>query len=130
MNILEIYFFLSFIPPEPVGKVKPKITKLPPIDSVIVGSSIPILCPAQAYPPPLYRYVIWLEKNRFILNWSKDPLKNVLEKTLKLFFWIEPIGSVVPRLTSGDSSRSIIGSLLKNVTLVCPAQAYPVPLYR
>ncbi|XP_034653900.1 Down syndrome cell adhesion molecule-like protein Dscam2 isoform X15 [Drosophila subobscura] len=42
----------------------------------------------------------------------------------------EPVGSVGPRLTSGDDSRTVRVGREASVTLMCPAQAYPVPLYR
>ncbi|XP_039227489.1 Down syndrome cell adhesion molecule-like protein Dscam2 isoform X24 [Drosophila yakuba] len=42
----------------------------------------------------------------------------------------EPVGSVGPRLTSGDDSRTVKIKLEASVTLLCPAQAYPVPVYR
>ncbi|XP_070851149.1 cell adhesion molecule Dscam1 isoform X32 [Drosophila suzukii] len=42
----------------------------------------------------------------------------------------EPVGSVGPRLTSGDDSRTVKVKLEASVTLLCPAQAYPVPVYR
>ncbi|XP_015039106.2 Down syndrome cell adhesion molecule-like protein Dscam2 isoform X49 [Drosophila pseudoobscura] len=42
----------------------------------------------------------------------------------------EPVGSVGPRLTSGDDSRTVRVAREASVTLMCPAQAYPVPVYR
>ncbi|XP_034142443.1 Down syndrome cell adhesion molecule-like protein Dscam2 isoform X46 [Drosophila guanche] len=42
----------------------------------------------------------------------------------------EPVGSVGPRLTSGDESRILRVPLLAGATLLCPAQAYPVPFFR
>ncbi|XP_026835368.1 Down syndrome cell adhesion molecule-like protein Dscam2 isoform X13 [Drosophila erecta] len=42
----------------------------------------------------------------------------------------EPVGSVGPKLTSGDDSRTVKIKLEASVTLLCPAQAYPVPVYR
>nr|XP_017031931.1 Down syndrome cell adhesion molecule-like protein Dscam2 isoform X35 [Drosophila kikkawai] len=42
----------------------------------------------------------------------------------------EPVGSVGPRLTSGDESRILRVNLAAGATLLCPAQAYPVPFYR
>lgn len=43
---------------------------------------------------------------------------------------IEPVGSVGPRLTSGDESRVVRISAKHSFTLLCPAQSYPVPAYR
>ncbi|XP_073812139.1 Down syndrome cell adhesion molecule 1 isoform X14 [Musca autumnalis] len=42
----------------------------------------------------------------------------------------EPVGSVSPRLTSGDKTRNVDVYLQQSVTLLCPAQAYPVPFFR
>ncbi|XP_035901263.1 Down syndrome cell adhesion molecule-like protein Dscam2 isoform X46 [Anopheles stephensi] len=42
----------------------------------------------------------------------------------------EPIGSVAPRLTSGDAMRVQVERLTANITLLCPAQSYPVPAFR
>nr|NP_001246181.1 down syndrome cell adhesion molecule 1, isoform BW [Drosophila melanogaster]AFH07936.1 down syndrome cell adhesion molecule 1, isoform BW [Drosophila melanogaster] len=42
----------------------------------------------------------------------------------------EPVGSVGPKLTSGDDSRTVRIRQEDSVTLLCPAQAYPVPVYR
>nr|XP_044249300.1 Down syndrome cell adhesion molecule-like protein Dscam2 isoform X9 [Drosophila takahashii] len=42
----------------------------------------------------------------------------------------EPVGSVGPKLTSGDDSRTVKVKREVSVTLLCPAQAYPVPVYR
>lgn len=42
----------------------------------------------------------------------------------------EPVGSVAPRLTSGDESRVVRISTKHSFTLMCPAQSYPVPAYR
>lgn len=44
--------------------------------------------------------------------------------------FLEPVGSVSPKLTSGDKSRTVESKLDKNLTMLCPAQAYPVPFYR
>ncbi|XP_033248022.1 Down syndrome cell adhesion molecule-like protein Dscam2 isoform X17 [Drosophila miranda] len=42
----------------------------------------------------------------------------------------EPVGSVGPRLTSGDKTRNVDIPLSGSITLLCPAQAYPVPYFR
>ncbi|XP_017467259.1 PREDICTED: Down syndrome cell adhesion molecule-like protein Dscam2 isoform X43 [Rhagoletis zephyria] len=42
----------------------------------------------------------------------------------------EPVGSVAPKLTSGDDSRTVKAHGGQSVTLLCPAQAFPVPLFR
>ncbi|XP_054089326.1 cell adhesion molecule Dscam2 isoform X19 [Zeugodacus cucurbitae] len=42
----------------------------------------------------------------------------------------EPVGSVSPRLTSGDKTRNVDIALGASQTMLCPAQAYPVPMFR
>ncbi|KAL9920281.1 Down syndrome cell adhesion molecule 1 isoform 13-T13 [Glossina fuscipes fuscipes] len=42
----------------------------------------------------------------------------------------EPVGSVAPKLTSGDESRIVKIGQQSSATLLCPAQAYPVPFVR
>lgn len=44
--------------------------------------------------------------------------------------FVEPVGSVGPRLTSGDKTRNVDVSFGGSNTLLCPAQAYPVPFFR
>lgn len=50
--MLKIWKYLSV---EPVGSVAPKITKGPPSDDYHLNQDIAILCPAQAFPKPVYR---------------------------------------------------------------------------
>ncbi|XP_068899442.1 cell adhesion molecule Dscam1 isoform X36 [Tenebrio molitor] len=42
----------------------------------------------------------------------------------------EPIGSVLPKFPTTDISRTFKGHLGESLTLLCPAQAFPVPRYR
>jgi len=44
---------------------------------------------------------------------------------------LEPVGSVGPRLTAGTSKiQTVEYSVAVSATLLCPAQAYPVPNFR
>lgn len=43
---------------------------------------------------------------------------------------LEPVGSVIPKLTSGDESRAVRGTFSGSIVLICPAQAFPVPFSR
>lgn len=44
---------------------------------------------------------------------------------------LEPVGSVSPKMTAGDDAIKIPKiSIVQSATLMCPAQAYPVPLFR
>ncbi|XP_069356507.1 cell adhesion molecule Dscam1 isoform X33 [Maniola hyperantus] len=42
----------------------------------------------------------------------------------------EPVGRVSPKFPSMDSSRSFSTTLNTSLTILCPAQAFPVPLFR
>lgn len=43
----------------------------------------------------------------------------------------EPVGSVSPKMTAGDDAIKIPKvSMGQSATLMCPAQAYPVPVFR
>ncbi|XP_053683718.1 cell adhesion molecule Dscam2 [Sabethes cyaneus] len=42
----------------------------------------------------------------------------------------EPLASIAPRLTSGDKSRNLEVRNRDNITLLCPAQSYPMPVFR
>lgn len=44
--------------------------------------------------------------------------------------FLEPVGSVAPKLTSGDDSRTVRIRMRHNTTLMCPAQSYPIPVFR
>lgn len=43
---------------------------------------------------------------------------------------LEPIGPVIPKLTSGDSSRDLLAKESEVLTMQCPMQAFPVPKFR
>lgn len=43
---------------------------------------------------------------------------------------LEPIGSVSPKVNTGDELNTLRRELSKPVSLLCPAQAYPTPVYR
>jgi len=42
----------------------------------------------------------------------------------------EPIGSVSPKVNAGEDLKSVKGELKSHVNLLCPAQAYPTPVFR
>lgn len=44
---------------------------------------------------------------------------------------LEPVGTVAPRVSAGTSKiQTLDGKGSSNLTLQCPAQAFPVPTYR
>lgn len=42
----------------------------------------------------------------------------------------EPVGSVAPKVEIKDKVGIFLGKLSESLALLCPAQSYPVPLYR
>lgn len=42
----------------------------------------------------------------------------------------EPVGSVSPKINTGDDYNHIKGKSMQDLSLLCPAQAYPQPFYR
>lgn len=43
---------------------------------------------------------------------------------------LEPVGSVAPKLDEKDNHNWLTKSSDKSLSLLCPAQAYPMPAYR
>ncbi|XP_070069174.1 cell adhesion molecule Dscam1 isoform X1 [Drosophila takahashii] len=147
---------------EPVGRVSPKFPNTLTSSSFTgdEGSSQTLLCPAQAYPAPMFslQFRFLLSPISFIFQNPLKSFKNPLRvlgpdfsrvMTLKSSSFplanpppcyvqlnhiqchsLEPVGSIGPRLTSGDESRILRVYLAASATLLCPAQAYPVPFFR
>jgi len=63
-------------------------------------------------------------------NWRSSFRDILLGSCFPFPFFPEPVGSIGPRLTSGDESRILRVYLAASATLLCPAQAYPVPFFR
>lgn len=42
----------------------------------------------------------------------------------------EPIGSVAPKVNVGEDLKSVKAEMTKDLTLLCAAQAYPMPVFR
>jgi hypothetical protein len=45
-------------------------------------------------------------------------------------FSAEPVGSVSPKKNTGDDIKVIWASEGNNIGILCPAQAYPTPIFR
>jgi hypothetical protein len=43
---------------------------------------------------------------------------------------LEPVGSVSPKKNTGDDIKVIWANLGNNIGILCPAQAYPTPVFR
>ncbi|KYQ60785.1 hypothetical protein ALC60_00153 [Trachymyrmex zeteki] len=95
---------------EPIGSVRPKF---PTIDDsrsfrTTKDGSVTLLCPAQGFPVPLYKFT-------------------------NLVLFLEPITSTKPKFPMTENSRTYTTYTVQReqpLTLSCPAQAYPVPNYR
>lgn len=44
--------------------------------------------------------------------------------------FLEPIGSVSPKVNTGDDLKSVKAETNKSLNLLCPAQAFPTPVFR
>lgn len=43
---------------------------------------------------------------------------------------LEPMGSVPPKISIGERRKDAEASVNNSVSIFCPAQSYPVPVYR
>ena len=57
-------------------------------------------------------------------DWESINFKIILE------FILEPIGSVSPKINIADRLSVTMGRSDENLSLICPAQAYPTPVFR
>lgn len=55
---------------------------------------------------------------------------NIQVIKLNCIVYLEPVGRVPPKFPSIDNSRGFNAYIEASVTLLCPAQAFPVPLFR
>ncbi|OWR53910.1 Dscam [Danaus plexippus plexippus] len=81
----------------------------------IVGQSLDLACPAQAFPVPVFRYLT----THFKVRLQDIPCH-----------YTEPIGSKSPTFSTDDKLSWYVRTLNQSIDLVCPAQAYPVPVFR
>lgn len=124
---------------EPIGSVSPKINthdRFSLLDARI-GSNINLLCPAQAYPTPVFRwgsfkaivFVLSVDKfAKFFFRISLGCLQYLNIHNLLLV--TEPVGSVSPKKNTGDDIKVIAAAQGRNIGILCPAQAYPTPVFR
>ncbi|KAM8712136.1 hypothetical protein ACLKA7_012631 [Drosophila subpalustris] len=115
---------------EPVGRVSPKFPTTLTSSSFTsaANDSLTLLCPAQAYPAPLFSV-----GPRLISGNDIKVVQYAANHPITLLCPAQsypmPMFSVGPRLTSGDESRILKVHMEHSATLLCPAQAYPVPFF-
>lgn len=125
----------SFNNAEPIGSVSPKIHDgdKSRVMQREQNKAISLLCPAQAYPTPIFRYSYCFNYSRakflvFCLNRGWLNVSSVVKSFSILFS--EPVGSVSPKIQIGDEFKLIRQKSGEAVNLLCPAQAYPTPVFR
>ena len=98
---------------EPIGSSKPKFSEDVNSKSITraVLSQLTLLCPAQGFPLPAFR-----------LDWSLC--------VISFLIFVEPIGSAKPKFPEDISFKGITRVQNNEVTLLCPAQGYPIPAFR
>lgn len=97
-----------------MGRVSPKFTttdKSRAFDAK-ERENVTILCPAQAFPAPAFRYILLLNI-LYALN----------------CFSLEPMGSASPKL-AWKMIDITEASIYESCTLLCIAQGFPVPIFR
>jgi len=63
-------------------------------------------------------------------KWLIITLSAFLARFLPLHLFVEPVGSVRPKFPTMDNSRGFISNQRDSLTLLCPAQGFPVPSHR
>lgn len=77
--------------------------------------------PNTSFSVKIFKY---LKKSSQLLDpWIFQSLKHLSSCT-------EPVGSVSPKKTTGDDIKVIWGAMSNNIGILCPAQAYPTPVFR
>ncbi|KAM8712137.1 hypothetical protein ACLKA7_012632 [Drosophila subpalustris] len=122
---------LSFVQPnripclhlEPVGSVAPKVDIKDEINyaRAALNQSLAIVCPAQSYPVPSFRYVPFQHSALWGFFW---------EFFLCLLKIAEPVGSVAPKVDPNDRIKWVDKPKGVSLSLLCPAQSYPTPAAR
>ncbi|KAI5744433.1 hypothetical protein M8J76_002195 [Diaphorina citri] len=117
---------------EPVGALKPKISTIDVTRVVPTDRGFALLCPAQAFPnrleppsPSSHRVTKVAPLKTSSPRVSPSCVRPKHIPCLSL----EPVGSTKPKV-SGDKIQGLEGTSGSDVTLLCPAQAFPVPFYR
>ncbi|GJQ87298.1 hypothetical protein Trydic_g17348 [Trypoxylus dichotomus] len=120
-----------------MGKVKPNVVKLPPLDNVGMNSNLALQCPAQAFPAPLYRTVGQGSTKHTIVSNSlfseieveHDPSlssTSLPKASLQLYSSeLEPVSSAGPKVSSKSKYDVVSYKREIDLALICPAQGFP-----
>ncbi|KAK9746051.1 hypothetical protein QE152_g6348 [Popillia japonica] len=112
---------------EPLGKVRPNIPSFPTVYSAKSAANVTLLCPAQAYPKPSYRY---------FPSYLVCPAQAYPKPSYRYFpsYLVcsgkEPVGLRGPRLLADVKSTTIEKPTRNGLSLLCQAQAFPMPIFR
>ncbi|KAL2741315.1 Down syndrome cell adhesion molecule-like protein Dscam2 [Vespula maculifrons] len=111
--------FLSVL--EPVATRKPKFSTESKITSYerVIDHDTTLLCPAQGFPVPTYRRIVFSCHVPILLFVSLGNLTIV-----------EPVATKKPKFSSDAKFAGYDRVVDQDLTLLCPAQGFPVPTYR
>ncbi|KOX72245.1 Down syndrome cell adhesion molecule-like protein Dscam2 [Melipona quadrifasciata] len=137
---------------EPVGSVRPKF---PTIDDTrgfrtMKDGSVTLLCSAQGFPVPVHKKQFFNDLacffiyNTLFTNEATKTIEPGFEMILhppgrelnspaferKSSLFLEPVGFAKPKFSTIDKSRAFEVPEVEGTTLQCPAQAYPVPVFK
>ncbi|KAJ4435738.1 hypothetical protein ANN_18355 [Periplaneta americana] len=132
---------------EPIGSTAPKFPSSNKINAFekLIGETMVVFCPAQGFPLPAFRQLIimpaykpikeqsshsHLSPNLFARGFKYVKLKKNFEINSYLVSPSEPVGSSAPKFPTIDKSRGFEAKVNQNSTLLCPAQGFPVPVFR
>lgn len=102
---------------EPIGSKGPKFSndlRSSTIDRE-EGQSFGLLCLAQAFPVPTFRYFSWV---LYTVNCFPS------------LFCLEPVGAKAPSFSTNNKISWFFYSEMKSFAILCPAQGFPVPSFR
>ncbi|KAF7418155.1 hypothetical protein HZH68_000808 [Vespula germanica] len=106
---------------EPVATRKPKFSTESKITSYerVIDHDTTLLCPAQGFPVPTYRRIVFSCHVPILLFVSLGNLTIV-----------EPVATKKPKFSSDAKFAGYDRVVDQDLTLLCPAQGFPVPTYR
>ncbi|KAJ8895522.1 hypothetical protein PR048_000858 [Dryococelus australis] len=126
---------------EPVGSTSPKISVVAKSQGLEAKSnhSFVVMCPAQAFPVPAFSLWLMSERNYFptfcmiVFEWIILESKRLLVVNRSYYRWahiVEPVGSSAPKFSTVDNLQGLKARFSHSFALPCPAQGFPVPVFR